>query len=70
MNNQYRLAECVKPYGSLVSTKLPGARNHMMNYNIQQVKVYRLQQKMRTQEEKLNLCVSMIACLSIDLLLT
>lgn len=36
---------------SLALTKLPGARNHVMNYNVQQVKVYRLQQRMQTQEE-------------------
>lgn len=55
MHEINRLVECTLPFtlhdGRLVFTVLPGIRNYVVNYNIQQVKVYCLQQGTRMQEE-------------------
>ena len=77
MDNHYRPAECVFPYtsrdGILVFTELPGYRNHVVNYNIQQVTtwskwpVYYRESEHTKKQFFLFLTIS--ACLSIDLLL-
>lgn len=51
-----RLVECMLPYtlpdGHLVFTVLPGFRNHGVNYNITQVKVYCLQQRTKRKKKQ------------------
>lgn len=43
--------EAFKKVKNLVLTNLPWVRNHVVNYNIQQVKIYRLQERTRLQAE-------------------
>lgn len=44
-------------------------RNHVVNHNIQQVKVHRLQQKTRAKEKTGFFCLAMSVCLFIYILL-
>lgn len=44
-------------------------RNHVVNHNIQQVKIYNNRKRERKKKQFL-VCFTMSACLSIDLLLT